>query len=215
MDGVIVDSEPLHEATKRQALHSAGIEVSDSVFARYTGRTDRAMITDIARAYGRSDEEIEGILSEKHRLYELGESNLKPIPGAIEFLLWAREHYQLALATSATRRNLIATLEHLQIADVFDVVLDSSSVNQPKPSPKIYEKALAGLDLPSEVCWVIEDSLNGIVAARDAHCFAIGLSTSFSHVQLLAAGANLAIDRYRDLQHFLRASVLVRLWNQT
>lgn len=56
MDGVIVDSEPLHEATKRQALHSAGIEVSDSVFARYTGRTDRAMITDIARAYGRSDE---------------------------------------------------------------------------------------------------------------------------------------------------------------
>src|ERR1700730_14721593 len=48
MDGVIVDSEALHESAKRQALRSAGIEVDELVFAQYTGRTDRAMITDLA-----------------------------------------------------------------------------------------------------------------------------------------------------------------------
>jgi len=48
MDGVIVNSEPLHESAKRGALRSAGIEVGESDFAQYTGRSDRAMITDFA-----------------------------------------------------------------------------------------------------------------------------------------------------------------------
>jgi beta-phosphoglucomutase-like phosphatase (HAD superfamily) len=89
MDGVIVDSEALHESAKQQALCSAGIEVDQSVFAQYTGRTDRAMITDLAKVHGRSDDEVEAILLETQRLYTLGEPQLRPISGAIEFLSWA------------------------------------------------------------------------------------------------------------------------------
>ena len=75
MDGVIVDSEALHESAKQQALRSAGIEVDESVFAQYTGRSDRAMITDLAKVHGRSDGEVEAILLETQRLYTLGEPN--------------------------------------------------------------------------------------------------------------------------------------------
>ena len=49
MDGVIVNSEPLHQSAKRRALRSAGIDVGESDFAQYTGRSDRAMITDLAK----------------------------------------------------------------------------------------------------------------------------------------------------------------------
>ena len=50
MDGVLIDSERLHADTKRQALRSAGIEVDETVFSRYIGRSDRVMITDMAKA---------------------------------------------------------------------------------------------------------------------------------------------------------------------
>ena len=62
MDGVIVNSEPLHQSAKRRALRSAGIEVGESDFAQYTGRSDRAMITDLAKVHGCSDDEVEAIL---------------------------------------------------------------------------------------------------------------------------------------------------------
>jgi beta-phosphoglucomutase-like phosphatase (HAD superfamily) len=69
MDGVLIDSEVLHKSTKRQALRSAGIEVDETVFSRYIGRSDRVMITDVAKIHGRSNDEIEAILAEKDRLY--------------------------------------------------------------------------------------------------------------------------------------------------
>ncbi len=209
MDGVIVDSEALHESAKQQALRSAGIDVDEPVLAQYTGRSDRAMITDLARAHGRSDDEVEAILLETQRLYTLGEPQLRPISGAIEFLCWARKHYRLAIATSATPRNRTSTLANLRLAEVFDVVVDSASVIHAKPSPEIFLRATAGLGLPAEDCWVIEDSVNGIVAARHALCFAVGLTTSFHQSQLLSEGANLVVDRFSELRELL-ASMAAR-----
>ena len=207
MDGVIVDSEALHESAKQQALRSAGIEVDKSVFAQYTGRTDRAMITDLAKVHGRADSEVEAILLETQRLYTLGEPQLRPISGAIEFLCWARKHYRLAIATSATPRNRTSTLANLRLAQVFDVAVDSASVIQAKPSPDIFLRAIADLELPAEDCWVIEDSVNGIVAARRAQCVAVGLTTSFHQSQLLGKGANLVVDRFSELRELLESMV--------
>jgi beta-phosphoglucomutase len=180
MDGVIVDSEALHESAKQQALRSAGIEVDESVFAQYTGRSDRAMITDLAKVHGRSDDEVEAILVETQRLYALGELHLRPISGVIEFLYWARKHYRLAIATSATPRNRTCTLANLR-------------------------RAIAGLGLLAEDCWIIEDSVNGIVAARHAQCVAVGLTTSFHQSQLLSEGANLVVDRFNELRELLES----------
>lgn len=115
MDGVLIDSEPLHECTKRQALRSAGIEVDETVFSHYIGRSDRVMITQLARINGRSNDEIEAILAEKDRLYALGEGDLRPVPGAVDFVCWAYEEYRLAVATSATARNRKCALASLGI----------------------------------------------------------------------------------------------------
>jgi beta-phosphoglucomutase len=205
MDGVIVDSEALHESAKQQALRSAGIEVDESVFALYTGRSDRAMIADLAKVHGRSDDEVEAILLETQRLYTLGEPQLRPISGAIEFLCWARKHYRLAIATSATPRNRTSTLANLRLAQVFDVAVDSASVIHAKPSPDIFLRAIADLELPAEDCWVIEDSVNGIVAARHAQCVAVGLTTSFHQSQLLSVGANLVVDSFSELRELLES----------
>jgi beta-phosphoglucomutase-like phosphatase (HAD superfamily) len=80
MDGVLIDSEALHKSTKRQALRSAGIEVDETIFSRYIGRSDRVMITDVAKIHGRSEDGIEAILAEKDRLFALGQRDLRPAP---------------------------------------------------------------------------------------------------------------------------------------
>jgi beta-phosphoglucomutase len=203
MDGVLIDSERLHADTKRQALRSAGIEVDETVFSRYIGRSDRVMITDMAKINGRSNEEIEAILAEKNRLYALGEPDLKPVPGAIDFVYWARGRYRLAVATSATPRNRKCTLASLGITSLFEVAVDSSCIVQPKPSPEVFEKAIARLEMAASDCWIIEDALNGVAAARKVPCFTVALTTSFGNADLLGAGADVVVDQFSEIQALL------------
>jgi phosphoglycolate phosphatase-like HAD superfamily hydrolase len=134
MDGVLIDSEALDEHAKREALKEAGIVVPESLFANYIGRSDKAMIYEIAAAHGLNEQRRAEILDRKHRAYESLEHTLPPVPGAIEFVHWAKSRYRLALATSATNRNREATLKTLQIESLFEVAVDSASFSLPKPS---------------------------------------------------------------------------------
>ena len=205
MDGVLINSEPLHERAKREALLEAGIVVPESLFANYTGRSDKVMIYEVAAAHGESEERCAEILSRKHRIYESLEHTLRPVPGAIEFVHWAKSRFRLALATSATRRNREATLKSLQIELMFEVVVDSASFSQPKPSPEVFQIALQRLGLAPAACLVIEDAVNGIVAARAAGCFSAGLTTSFPEASLRAAGADIVVGSYSELKTLLTA----------
>jgi beta-phosphoglucomutase len=203
MDGVLINSEPLHERAKREALKEAGIVVPESLFAKYTGRSDKAMIYELAAAHGESEQRCAEILDRKHRIYESLESTLGPVPGAIEFVHWAKSRYRLALATSATSRNRVTTLKSLQIESMFEVAVDSASFSQPKPSPEVFQIALERLGLASTACLVIEDAVNGIVAARAAGCFSAGLTTSFSESALREAGADIVVGSFSELKTLL------------
>ena len=205
MDGVLINSEPLHERAKREALLEAGIIVPESLFASYTGRSDKVMIYEVAGAHGMSDERCAEILDRKHRIYESLEHTLRPVPGAIEFVHWAKSRYRLALATSATSRNREATLKLLRIESMFEVAVDSTSFSRPKPSPEVFQIALERLGLAPAACLVIEDAVNGIVAARAADCFSAGLTTSFSEASLREAGADIVVGSYSELKMLLIA----------
>jgi HAD superfamily hydrolase (TIGR01509 family) len=203
MDGVLIDSEPLHERAKREALAEAGIVVPESLFANYTGRSDKAMIYEVAAERGFSAERCAQILDRKHRIYESLEHTLRPVSGAIDFVHWAKSRYRLAVATSATSRNREATLKSLQIESMFEVAVDSASFSQPKPSPEVFQIAIERLGVAPTACLVIEDAVNGIVAARAAGCFSAGLTTSFSEASLREAGADIVVNSFSDLKTLL------------
>ena len=205
MDGVLVDSEPLHEHAKREALRRAGIDVAQERFAAYTGRTDRAMIFELAAEQGRSASESDAILLDKRRIFQDLEHSLQPIDGALPFVRWAHARYRLALATSATPRHREASLERLGIASLFEVSVDSAQVTEPKPSPEVFQKAVAGLRLSPEDCWVIEDSVTGIVAAKAAGCYAVGLTSTFSEAVLREAGADRVVATFEELRSSLES----------
>ena len=205
MDGVLIDSEPLHARAKREALLEAGVIVPESLFASYIGRSDKAMIYELAAEHGLNEQRSVEILVRKHRIYESLEHTLRPVPGAIEFVHWAKSRYRLALATSATNRNREAALKSLQIESMFEVAVDSASFSQPKPSPEVFQIALERLDLAPTACLVIEDAVNGIVAARAAGCFSAGLTTSFSGDSLREAGADIVVGSFSELKMLLTA----------
>src|ERR1700678_2216661 len=107
------------------------------------------------------------------------------------------------LATSATARNRRFLLKMFAIESLFEVVVDAAQFKVPKPSPEVFEITLKKLSLEPTTCWIIEDSINGLIAARQAGCFAVGITTSFSSQTLRDAGADLVVESFAQLHSHL------------
>ena len=97
MDGVLIDSEELHAHAKRIAFAHAGIALSDADLRSYVGRSDAVMIDEIGARYGLTHGQRSTVLNEKKRIYEQEEQWIKIVPGAIEFVRWAAQHYRWLL----------------------------------------------------------------------------------------------------------------------
>jgi HAD superfamily hydrolase (TIGR01509 family) len=198
MDGVLVDSEPLHKRAKQMAFQEAGIHFPEETYASYKGRPDATMFHEVLA--GRSVDEIAELLHRKHQFFEKIEHELQPIPGAADFVRWAAGRYRLALATSATPRNRAAALQTLEIADCFESLVDTARFQHPKPDPQIFEVAMRDLQLNPSDCWIIEDSLPGVRAGKAAGCTTVAITTTFDPKSLNAAGADMIVDSFRDLR---------------
>jgi beta-phosphoglucomutase len=202
MDGVLVDSEPLHKRAKELAFQQFGIVVPESVYDSQKGRPDETVLPEILRERGGV-----GNLAELSRLkrqfYEGMEHELRAVPGAVDFVVWAKTRYRIAVATSATPRNRGASLERLGIGDQFHVIVDHGRSHRPKPDPEVFLMAMRDLGADAGDCWVIEDSLNGIAAAKAAGAVAVAITTTFDSVRLSAAGADVVVRSFTELKRLL------------
>ena len=206
MDGVLVDSEPLHKRAKELAFGEAGIVLPESVYDRHKGRPDATVIPEMLGGRGLSPDQIAELLHRKHQIFEKIEHEMKAVSGAAEFVLWAKSRYRIALASSATARNRQAGLKLLGIGNPFEVAVDGGRLHRPKPDPEIFEIASGELQLRPSDCWVIEDSTNGVQAAKAAGCFAIGITTTFDSETLRAAGTDLVVASFAELRMFLESN---------
>jgi len=205
MDGVLVDSEPLHKRAKELAFGEAGIVLPESVYNRHKGRPDATVIPEMLGERGLSPDQIAELLHRKHQIFEKIEHEMKTVPGAAEFVLWTISRYRIALASSATARNRQAGVKLLGIGNLFDVVVDSERLHRAKPDPEVFQIVLRDLSLEPDDCWVIEDSTNGVIAAKAAGCVAIGIITTFDSETLRAAGADLVVASFAELRTILES----------
>ena len=204
MDGVLIDSEPLHKRAKELAFAEVGIVLPESVYDSYKWRPDATILLEILTARGFSTEIIQEVSRRKKQIYEEIEHDLQAVDGAVEFVAWAASRYKIALATSATARNREVTLRLLGIGDLFHAVVDASGHQRPKPDPEVFLIALGKLQLKAAECWVVEDSVNGLRAAKAAGCFSAAITTTFDKNALASAGADIVVDSFSDLQTVLQ-----------
>ena len=186
------------------AFRQFGIVVPESVYDSHKGRPDEIVLPEILRERG-GMENLAEISRLKREFYEGLEHELRAVPGAVDFVVWAKTRYRIALATSATPRNRSASLERLGIADQFEAIVDHGRSPRPKPDPKIFQMAMQDLGVAADECWVIEDSLNGIAAAKAAGAVAVAIATTFDAAALTAAGAGVVVSSFEDLQRMLES----------
>jgi HAD superfamily hydrolase (TIGR01509 family) len=204
MDGVLVNSEPLHKRAKELAFGQFGIVLPEAVYDSYKGRPDETMLPEILREHG-GMERLAELSRLKREFYENIEHEQQAVPGAVEFVVWAKSRYRIALATSATPRNRSAALEGLGIRDAFEVIVDHGRGPRPKPDPEVFLLAMRELGAEAGDCWIVEDSLNGILAGKAAGCVTVGITTTFEAGKLTAAGADFVMESFAELRRVLES----------
>ena len=204
MDGVIIDSEPLHEKAQRIVFSQYELSVPSTVFSAFKGKTEADVFGHVVETYADNRVDASELIALKHDVYSQLMGELQLIDGAkalIERLV--ERGVPLGLTTSATRRDQQRTFALFDLHAFFNVVVTADDVTNPKPDPEPYLTTARRLDIAPDSCLVIEDSTHGVLAAQRAGCTVIGLPTSFSTERLMQAGAHLAVDGYDQLARYL------------
>jgi len=202
MDGVIVDSNPLHRIVWEEYNRRHGLETTEAMQRRMYGKRNDDIIRDF---YGANlpPAEIFAHGAAKEALYR---EMLRPqietalVPGIRRFL---QTHAAIpkAVATNAEPANLNFVLDQTGLRPFFLVAIDGHQVESPKPHPEVFLKATHSLGIAPQNCLVFEDSYTGVQAGLAAGMTVVGLSTT--HPDL--PGASLVIPNFDapELTEFL------------
>ena len=202
VDGVLVDSEPLHQRAWEQILGGFGITLTDLEFKKLMGKTTHQILAMYFEQCG-IQEDLEFWSFKKDEVYRsLVHEELKPLDGVVSLLEYLKSRkIRIGVASSAVRENVQAALDCLGPQISFDSILSVEDITHPKPDPEIYLKMAQKLELPPNNCAVIEDSVPGIQSAKQAGAFVIGITTSV-HPQTLTA-ADLVLSSFHEIRLFL------------
>jgi beta-phosphoglucomutase family hydrolase len=193
MDGVIVDSNPLHRDAWVEFNRRYGVETTDAMVERMYGRRNDEIVRDFFGGH-LSDAEVAARGSAKEEIYRemLGnriEETL--VPGLRPFLEGFRG-VPMALATNAEPENVNFVLDRAGLRSYFRVVVDGHQVSLPKPHPEIYLLAAALLEIAPPNCIVLEDSYTGVAAARSAGMRVVGIGTTYVNL----SGTDIMADNF-------------------
>lgn len=183
LDGVVVDSMPLHTMAWESYLEKLGVPRKD-VAAQMHGRRNDEIVREFLGAHIATEVVFEHGAAKERLFREMMGSRLASllVPGIAGFLEQARE-VPVALATNAEPANVSFVLDGAGLREYFPVVVDGSQVKQAKPSPEVYLTAAERLGVAPRNCIVFEDSPVGITAARAARMRVVGILTHASSLE--------------------------------
>ena len=199
MDGVLIDSEPIgYEAMGLvMARHGAPYDLAQN--DEFVGRTSTESFRILRARHGMQPEPDELARQFREAKIRIVRARGVPMPGVPDVLEGARAAgYRLALASSAELPVIDATVEALGLARYFELRVSGGEVGRGKPAPDVFLETARRLDLSPERCLVVEDSRNGLLAARAAgmRCIVVPCETTLGHD---FTGADARIASLRDL----------------
>ncbi len=209
-DGVLVDSEVLAQEVELKALASIGLNYPrDDFTQRFTGTSAEDMNAAVAADYEANFgqpippsffDELGAAIEQAYR------QHLQPIPGAIELAqTWSSAK---AVASSSSADMVALKLNKVGLTDCFHPHIFTAEHGRAKPHPDLFQLAAASLEIDSSRCVVIEDSVNGVLAACRAGMHVIGLHAGghclAGHDALLAAsGADRVCGSFDEVAAYL------------
>ncbi len=205
-DGVIVDSEPMHQKGLAAAVQSMGMrfgdrEVDGKWGGTYVGMDDRACFRQICAENGRpfTDEFFEELSARKRdavqQAFDRGE--LRPFPGVLELMRACAQRVPIAICSGARRHEIEPLVRHFEIQDIVRTIVSADDVRIAKPDPEGYRLTCARLGVTPAQTMTIEDSPKGIAAARGAGVRVVGVCHSFPAQRL--GEADRIVEHVREI----------------
>lgn len=210
MDGVVIDSEPIHEEAQRIIFREHGLAVPEALYPTFKGMTEQKVFERIVTEYGSPHHDAASLVLAKEETYRRLLVDLQLVPGVLDFIELVHTRFRTALTTSSVRENQRIAFERFDLDGYFEVVVTAEDIEHPKPHPQPYLTTAEKLGVRPEVCLVLEDSLHGVRSAKRAGCRVAGVTTSFDAAALQRAGADVAFDAFEELAGRLELSATPR-----
>ena len=201
MDGVIVDTEPLHRYAYYRHFDELKIQVAETLFTTFTGHSTRNTYQKLKDLFP-IDVAVEDLIQKKRALFNEAfdsKEDLYLIEG-VETLIkdLHGNGMQLILASSAAKVTIEKVFDRFNLHQYFTHIVSGEDFPKSKPHPAIFEFAASLSIAPKENCIVIEDSTNGIKAAKTAGIFCVGYKSLNSKLQDLSL-ADTIVENFKSL----------------
>lgn len=186
MDGVIVNTEPLHHKAYHLMFDDVNITVSKTLYASFTGQSTRAICEILVDHFKLPLGPQTLVELKRHHFKYLFENDttLELLPGVLDLIKdYHNNGLTLVLASSASMDNINNIFERFNLDSYFVAKLSGADLKASKPHPEIFEKAALASGHDRHECMVIEDSTNGIKAAKDAGIYCVGYDSLHSQDQ--------------------------------
>ena len=169
MDGVLMDSEPLHLRATQFVLGDRGGSFTERDNLAFVGSTDPDVFRVLRILFDLDTSTAELVHRKRERLIALVRAEGRPLPGVPEVPLRLRETgLRLGLVSASARPVIDAVLQAVELAGAFETVVSGDEVARGKPAPDGLLMAARRLATDPERCLVVEDSRNGVLAGKAA-----------------------------------------------
>jgi HAD superfamily hydrolase (TIGR01509 family) len=201
MDGVIVDTEPVHRYAYFQHFEELNIPVTEQMFTSFTGNSTRNVFQILKERF-QLEEEVEDLIQRKRTIFNDAfdtAAALELLEGVEQLIKELHQNgIQLILASSASKVTIDRVFRRFKLHDYFTHIVSGEDFPKSKPHPAIFEHAVTLSVAPKECCIVIEDSTNGVKAAKAAGIFCVGYNSIHSVAQDLSQ-ADVVINHFSEL----------------
>ena len=201
MDGTIVDSLPYHYEAWKIFFNENKVENFSEKLNEYKGGgTLDLMRTVYGNQY--SKKELKKMSEDKEKIFrKIYKGEIKQILGFKKFLGELKsKDIMIGLASNAIRKNVSMIINELEIYDYFDSIICGDEVINGKPNPEMFNETIDRFDINKDECLIFEDSLEGILAAKNSGVKVIGITSSSSNKVLKDAGCVMSISDYLDFK---------------
>ncbi|GAA3612499.1 HAD family phosphatase [Flavivirga amylovorans] len=210
MDGVIIDSEPMHNKAYHDMFNEIGIDVSDELYESFTGQSTINICKRLCDHFNLT-ETPETLVTLKRKYYKRffeSNSDLALIDGVLDLIKdYHSNGLTLVLASSAAMTSINQIFERFDLDSYFVAKLSGGDLKASKPHPEIFIKAAEASGFNEDECIVIEDSTNGMKAAKAANIFCVGFDSFHSKNQDYSI-ADMVIKDFKEIS-FNKINTLV------
>ncbi|MFI3247190.1 MAG: hexitol phosphatase HxpB [Ferrimonas sp.] len=177
MDGVLIDSEPYWQQAQLEIFPNYGVPLTRADTITTKGLRIDQVVQHWHQRYPWGSQapqkqaaEIQWVAQQiVQRVEQLIRTEGRPLNGVQQALIHLQQQgIPMALATSSPQSLIDATLTRLQLHQYFQAVCSAEQLPYGKPHPQVYLDAAAALSIAPISCLAIEDSLNGVIAAKAA-----------------------------------------------